>query len=318
MVKKPTARIFPKVSRRCVSALKSPEVPPVFLGLQKPHQLGFRIALHIGLRPKPPSESMAQHIIPPGRSGQPSLAEALGTVPAESQACVWMRAKVLAYRLCDRDFDCEHCPLDAALHGSAVRASTPRADPQAEPNISRLFPQDRRFSPSHTWVFEQTSSTVRIGLDALVAWLVAEATGLELPSVGAEVELGAPLAALSLGGETLSIPAPVAGRVTACNSTALTCPQLVMAAPFRAGWLVDLALDPSRRDEQTSRLLCGPDMERLSRAHMHRFYRRMDTMLASPHSRVGSTMADGGMLLADPRTILGLPRYLALVQELLA
>ena len=65
-------------------------------------------------------------------------------------------------------------------------------------------------------------------------------------------------------------------------------------------------------------MLCGPDMERLSRAHMHRFYRRMDAMLASHHPRVGSTLADGGTLLADPRTILGLPRYLALVQELLA
>lgn len=32
-----------------------------------------------------------------------------------SPACVWMRAGVIRFWLCDRDFDCEHCPLDAAL-----------------------------------------------------------------------------------------------------------------------------------------------------------------------------------------------------------
>jgi hypothetical protein len=34
------------------------------------------------------------------------------------QACVWMRAGVIRFWLCDRNFDCDHCPLDAALRGS--------------------------------------------------------------------------------------------------------------------------------------------------------------------------------------------------------
>ena len=32
-----------------------------------------------------------------------------------SPACVWMRAGVIRFWLCDRDFDCDNCPLDAAL-----------------------------------------------------------------------------------------------------------------------------------------------------------------------------------------------------------
>jgi hypothetical protein len=31
------------------------------------------------------------------------------------QACVWMAAGVLRFWLCDRGFDCDRCPLDAAL-----------------------------------------------------------------------------------------------------------------------------------------------------------------------------------------------------------
>ena len=30
--------------------------------------------------------------------------------------CVWMDAGVVNYKLCDRGYDCERCPLDQALH----------------------------------------------------------------------------------------------------------------------------------------------------------------------------------------------------------
>ena len=30
--------------------------------------------------------------------------------------CVWMDAGVVNYKLCDRAYDCERCPLDQALH----------------------------------------------------------------------------------------------------------------------------------------------------------------------------------------------------------
>jgi len=30
--------------------------------------------------------------------------------------CVWMDAGVVNYKLCDRAFDCDRCPLDQALH----------------------------------------------------------------------------------------------------------------------------------------------------------------------------------------------------------
>lgn len=37
----------------------------------------------------------------------------------EPLKCIWMLAGVLTYRLCDRQYDCEHCPLDAALRETA-------------------------------------------------------------------------------------------------------------------------------------------------------------------------------------------------------
>lgn len=37
--------------------------------------------------------------------------------------CVWMSSKVVAYRLCNRNFDCENCEFDTALRNSALQKS---------------------------------------------------------------------------------------------------------------------------------------------------------------------------------------------------
>ena len=39
--------------------------------------------------------------------------------------CVWMDAGVVNYKLCDRGYDCERCPLDQALHRRPAERSAP-------------------------------------------------------------------------------------------------------------------------------------------------------------------------------------------------
>jgi glycine cleavage system H protein len=242
----------------------------------------------------------------------------LGTVPPEGDACVWMRAGVLSYKLCDRGFDCEHCLLDTALHGGGAGTSATWAPGDWGPSGYRLFPHDRHFSPGHTWILESGPSSARLGVDALVTWLVSEVTAVELAATDTWLERGDVAATLFAKGGKLKIPAPISGRVQARNEVALGCPELVVSAPYGAGWLIDLAVEPARRGRQISQLLCGPDMEKLSRAHLHNFHRRTDAMLATRPARVGPTLADGGKVCADPRSMLGSPRYLKLVQDLLS
>ena len=38
-------------------------------------------------------------------------------ISSPAEPCLWMAAGVINYRLCDRQFDCDRCPLDAALRG---------------------------------------------------------------------------------------------------------------------------------------------------------------------------------------------------------
>jgi glycine cleavage system H protein len=240
----------------------------------------------------------------------------LGTVPSDTQACIWMRAQVLSYRLCDRDFDCDQCPLDAAMHGRERAAAVAVAPGAWGHSGYRLYPQDRQFSPGHAWAFALGGSTVRVGVDALVAWLVTRTLGVRLPKLGARIERGEVVATLVAEGGELKVHAPVSGRVLAHNELAIGCPELVTAAPYGAGWLVDIGTDDEGQ-AAVDKLLCGPDMESLSRAHLHDFHSRTDTLLGQRDADVGPTLADGGRPLTDPRAMLGSSRYLELVQELL-
>lgn len=57
------------------------------------------------------------------------------------QACVWMSAGVLRFWLCDRGFDCDRCPLDAALRRvrrPVVAASTTAAGSRLEQDLPRV------------------------------------------------------------------------------------------------------------------------------------------------------------------------------------
>jgi hypothetical protein len=59
-------------------------------------------------------------------------------LPQGALPCVWMAAGLVAYKLCDRDLDCDGCPFDRAFRRmEAAGSSTPSgpacstpADPQ--------------------------------------------------------------------------------------------------------------------------------------------------------------------------------------------
>ena len=53
--------------------------------------------------------------------------------------CVWMDAGVVNYKLCDRGYDCERCPLDQGLHRRPSERSAPKKSHYSE----TIFPNGR-------------------------------------------------------------------------------------------------------------------------------------------------------------------------------
>ena len=156
-----------------------------------------------------------------------------------AQPCVWMCAGVLRYRLCTHDYDCDHCPLDAALRGDGlVRA--PRAV-ISEP--TPIFPDDRRYAAGHTWlqpVVDSDEGAWRLGIDAFAAAMVADARVVSWDGTPWVVQPGDTVCTLDVGLGLLSVRSPVRARILRDNHILRLHPKRVVTAPYDAGWLVEL------------------------------------------------------------------------------
>jgi glycine cleavage system H protein len=228
-------------------------------------------------------------------------------LPEGALPCVWMTAGVISYKLCDRDYDCEHCPLDAALAGADGTAPVEPAvveppDPQWE------FPEDRRYHRTHGWARTLPDHRVRIGLDGFAARLLAHATSVVLPTTGSHISQGKAACWLQDDEELIPLCAPVSGTVLSVNRNVQDRPGLIAADPYGDGWLLEARCGPGKpplmRDAGAQEAAAAEEFRKLhERAARH----------LARSSGVGNTLPDGGEQVTELRQILGPKRYHRLI-----
>jgi glycine cleavage system H protein len=225
-----------------------------------------------------------------------------------ARPCIWMSAGLLQYRLCDRDFDCDRCPLDAALRGEPAPAPGDLAGAARQRPIA--FPADRAYTRGHVWV-QQRTGPARVGVDALAAALAGRPRAAPWVHDGATVSEGETLCALELPCGALPLASPLRGRDTVPNPALAGQPELVADDPYGAGWLLEL-----QGEGVPAALLDAAAMQKATGLDLRHFRRRVGLELLEDLDHVGVTLADGGEALTDLRRMLGPRRYLALVREL--
>ena len=238
-------------------------------------------------------------------------AAALLTLHASEQTCVWMDAGVLAYRLCDRGFNCEHCPLDAALRGTAREHGA--ASPDSAPPTA-AFPDDRLYTTSHTWVrtLDESGRRVRVGLDGFAAPLIGPPREARPSGEAESVRRGHPLCTLVVDGETLHVLSPVTACRVRWNGVLDVQPKRLVTDPYSTGWLAELEPRPG---EALDGLLDGAEARRHARFDARRF-RRLAAfeLLADADAPVLPGPSEGA---PDLRRLLGVRRYIAIVRQLM-
>jgi glycine cleavage system H protein len=157
-----------------------------------------------------------------------------------------------------------------------------------------LFRPDLWYTPGHTWLARRRGGSLAIGVDDLALRLLPAVTGVEAPMAGTRVERGQPLFTLHAGARSITIPAPVAGTVSAVNRAVLREPELVKREGYGRGWLVAVA--PA--DETFAGLPRGDEAERFMRTESARWS-------AFFEERLGFAAADGGHLVAPAPALLG-------------
>ncbi len=236
-------------------------------------------------------------------------------VPDGAQPCVWMSAGLLTYKICDRQFECDRCPLDAGLREGTLAGS--HVEGRLAPrSYAGVFPEDRRYSSGHLWLEalgRPDHGRQRLGLDAFAAAIVGHCGGVSWEVSPRTVSRNEAICQIDLGLGMLSLRAPVNGVVTGGNQALHRDPALLVTQPYEDGWLLEFqVLD----DAEFGGLMTAEMAWDNARMDLRRFRRRIAVQLFAGGQDLGQDMPDGGELITDLRQMLGGSTYLDLLHEL--
>lgn len=224
--------------------------------------------------------------------------------------CVWVDAGVLNYRLCNRGFACETCPLDAAIRNLGRE----RAPEGSEPHVEWSFPSDRMYAPppGHLWVQMVRAGRVRMGLDACAARLMSRPEGVVFRPRTMSVVRGDPVMDVWFEGGELVVGAPAAGRVCDCNTRLEREAELLSEDPYGAGWIAEMRLDGAAA---ACELMLAAEAKDRARLEARRFGRMAACALLTQEHPEG-TWIDPRLLEATRRA-LGGEKYVSMLREML-
>jgi glycine cleavage system H protein len=232
----------------------------------------------------------------------------------EARPCVWMSAGLISYRLCDRDYECESCPLDAALRGAAELSPCPRRWASAA-EATTAVPADRRYAPGHLWVREvgdEQSARCRVGVDAFAASVMGSVTAVRVGRLGRMLERGDLLCEADIGLGLVGLAVPVCGHVVRVNPLLQDSPTEVVRDPYDRGWIVEMTgVGPL----QLHRLASWESARERTRTDLTLFRRAVAMRLFCDLGAGEIGWLGMGQKLTDLRELLGPTGYLELVSR---
>jgi glycine cleavage system H protein len=232
----------------------------------------------------------------------------------DAEPCVWMSAGQVAYKLCDREFRCEECPLDACFRGEGNLAGS-RAAAAPGPAQESGFPEDRRYDPGHTWAGVVSGNRIRVGLDSFAAHLLRHVSGVVLPPPGGRLTRGHFGCWVTDDDVTLSLKSPVSGTVVRSNPRLLASPALAAESPYADGWLLEVACDDP--EGAVAGLLGASEIRDRSRADVDRLRDlSLGALDRGEGPSVGPALVDGSEP-EDLRRLLGPAGFYRIVARLL-
>jgi glycine cleavage system H lipoate-binding protein len=242
--------------------------------------------------------------------------------------CVWVGAGVLSYRPCDRDFECEACPLYLALRGgeaggAAVGGVAPAARTGGDDAVGRYLAAlgsgcplhlDRPCSPDGLWIEGGPAGELRLGLDEFTSRLLQPVDDVMLPRVGVWLRRGAPCAWISRGRLAISLRCPVAGEVMEIHPCPAIGPPGSGESTGERWWL---CLDPHEA-VATAEVYRNEALLAWYLGRVRAVREQLEAVMAGSLGRAAgrSLAADGGRPEPDLEAVLGRERFEALVAAL--
>jgi glycine cleavage system H protein len=192
--------------------------------------------------------------------------------------------------------------LEAVVRRVRTKKAVPAmAVHTALPTYPVRLPDGIFFARSHTWLSLFPSGKVRLGVDDFVGRLLDNPAVTYLKSTGDSVKKGEPLFALTEGGRTLTLRAPMDGRIISMNEQLPNNPGLLKDNLFSDGWAY--TIQPEKPSELRN-LMLGDE----TRSWIPEEFRRLrDVFAAVPveGELVPALLQDGGPPVAGALKHMG-------------
>ena len=102
---------------------------------------------------------------------------------------------------------------------------------------------DLMYTAEHEWIAvvgAGEDAVLRVGITSYAQEALGDIVFITLPAVGLEVAAGAAMGEVESTKSVSDVYAPVAGTVTAANTSLDANPELVNSDPLGEGWMVEL------------------------------------------------------------------------------
>lgn len=108
-----------------------------------------------------------------------------------------------------------------------------------------MIPDDLQYTDAHEWVRDLGDGVVRVGITDHAQTQLGDIVFVQLPDVGADVAAGSAIGEVESTKSVSDLFAPVSGTVVAVNEALSDAPELINAAPYENGWMLDIRVaDP--------------------------------------------------------------------------
>ena len=261
--------------------------------------------------------------------------KAFQIVPQNSNKCVWMEAGIVSYKICDRNFECETCPLDLGLRGEKnnglnhsddqiqrfVESNTKKNSPppKSVSSYERLLKfkldEQRYVNAGHSWIKVLNQNQVRIGIDDIVATAFGAIDEVILPLPGEKVKRGASCGQVIQFEHIFSIVSPVSGRIIEINDELTKFPNQLTLDPLNKGWMMVIRPDNLEQDLKLCR--SGDALMSWYLKEFKWFEYHLAKGFNQQCEQVGITLTDGGEISRNLRNHLPKDQYRQMIISLL-
>lgn len=189
-------------------------------------------------------------------------------IPQNSSKCVWMEAGIVSYKICDRNFECETCPLDIGLRGEkdiyqkfpdVDKRQTRKSDCSQQQRKLKLdspsewllkfkFDEHHFVHPGHSWIKILNKDQVKIGIDDIVAIALGYIDEVILPIPGEMIKRGVSCGQVIQFEHIFSIISPVSGQILEINEELAKFPNRLTLDPLNKGWMIVIKHDNLKQD----------------------------------------------------------------------